>query len=169
MDITPLLKKPSELNKKIRFYIHKHSLTKPTITLRKIQGHVEKAEHNLKFVKGAIGIGFLDWAIVGCYYSIYHVALALIMKRGYFSNNHEATICILIREYYQQSLSCGDIQLVAGAYLDTRDILFYAHSRDERQRASYSTNISFDLGEVTELCERTQLFVRKAEEILEGL
>ncbi|MBI3622717.1 hypothetical protein HY212_01380 [Candidatus Pacearchaeota archaeon] len=47
-----------------------------------VQGHIDKANHNLKFVKSTLELKeFNDWAIVSSYYSIYHASLALCALR----------------------------------------------------------------------------------------
>ena len=48
-----------------------------------VQGHLEKADHNLKFVKSTLELKeFNDWAIVSAYYSIYHASLSLCALKG---------------------------------------------------------------------------------------
>ena len=49
-----------------------------------VQGHINKADHNLRFVKTTLELKeFNDWAIVSAYYSIYHASLALCELKGY--------------------------------------------------------------------------------------
>ena len=88
-----LLKQDKVLDKKIEFYLKNKTIAKQNISVSEIKGHTEKAEHNLNFVKDTIQDGYSDWAIVGCYYSIYHMALALILKKGYYSKNHDGSSC----------------------------------------------------------------------------
>lgn len=51
-------------------------------------------------------------------------------------------------------------------YLDNEDVLFYTKSKDDREKASYSTKLAFDNNEVEALRQKTLLFVRKAQKIL---
>ena len=88
---------------------------------------------------------------------------------GEFSKNHDATLCILIKEYYKKELTEEDIKLVNEIYLDNEDILFYTESKEEREKASYSTQIVFDDKEIDKLRQKTLLFVRKAQEVLQKL
>ncbi len=162
-----LLKRNKLLDEKIAFYLKHKTLTKQIPNEQEIKGHIEKAEHNLEFVKATMENGYFDWAIVGCYYSTYHIVLALILRKGYFSKNHDATLCILIKEYYKESLTEGDIELLNKIYIDNQDILFYVKSKEEREKASYSTQIIFDDDYVQELIQKTLLFVRKIQNILE--
>lgn len=131
-----------------------------------IKGHMEKAGHNLRFVSDVLKLGYTDWAITGCYYAIYQAALALLLKKGFFSKSHEATLCVLIRHYYRKELSKGDIELFNDAYLDSQDIMFYVESKSEREKASYSTAIHFNAESVNALRVKAMLFVRKCASVL---
>lgn len=161
-----VLENESELDRKIDFYLKRKIINKQVQDENEIKGHIEKSEHNINFIKSTLDDGFSDWAIVGCYYAAYHIALALILKKGYSSKNHDATLCVLIKEYYRKYLSIFDIVLLNKIYLDNEDILFYVKSKDNREKASYSTKIAFDNNEVEALRQKTLLFVRKAQKIL---
>ena len=168
--LNELLSQNKKLNDKIDFYIKHKTLTKQDSSDSEIQGHIEKAEHNLKYTKAVLDLKeFNDWVIVGCYYSIYHIALALTLKKGYFSKNHDATLCVLIKEYYKKDLTQEDIKLLNDAYFDNEDVLIYTQSKEEREKASYSTQIFFDEKSVEELRQRAILFVRKAQNILKKI
>ncbi len=162
-----LLKKKEEIDKKIVFYLKQKILAKQEIDSSEIAGHIMKAEHNANFVKDTLEDGYSDWAIVGCYYAAYHMALALILSKGFSSKNHDATLCVLIKEYYNKELSGSDIELLNKVYLDNEDILFYVKTKEEREKASYSTQITFDEKNVEDLRHKTLLFVRKAKSILD--
>lgn len=161
-----ILNKPEVLNKKIENYLKQKILVKQEIDDKEISGHIAKSEHNAQFVKDTLEIGYSDWAIVGCYYAAYHMALALILKKGFSSKNHDATLCILIKEYYNKELSSLDIELLNKVYLNNEDILFYVKSKEEREKASYSSQIIFDKKNVEDLRLKTLEFVRKAKNIL---
>lgn len=165
-----LLKQNKTLNEKINFYLKHNTLSKVKPSKQEIKGHIEKAEHNLKYTKAILDLKeFNDWAIVGCYYSIYHMALALILNKEYFSKNHDATLCILIKEYYKKDLTEEDIKLLNEAYFDNEDVLIYTQSKEEREKASYSTQIFFDEKSAEELRQKAILFVRKAQNILKNI
>lgn len=161
-----VLKRKEALDKRITNYLKQKILVKQRGEETEINGHVAKAEHNTQFVKDTLDDGYSDWAIVGCYYAAYHMALALILRKGYSSKNHDATLCILIKEYYNTELSGSDIELLNKIYLDNEDILFYVKTKDEREKASYSSQIIFDKNNVEDLRMKTLEFVRKAQNIL---
>lgn len=150
------------LNQKIKFYEEKGILTKIKSTYE-IKGHLEKAKHNLSFVSD-IKNNYKDWILVVCYYASYHCALALIIQKGYFSKNHDATICTMIKEYYNRELTKEEIEYLN--MFDVHEILFYAESKNKREEASYSTKIKFDSNIVNNIKIKTRLFVNKAQEII---
>ena len=162
-----LLDNPQIVDGKIDFYIKKKVLIKQEFDEAEMKGHIEKAEHNSNFIQDTLKQDYTDWAIVGCYYASYHLALALLLKKGFSSKNHDATLCILIKYYYQNGLSREDIELINKTYLDNNDILFYVQSKNEREKASYSSQIVFDKKLVSDLRLKTLLFVNKGKEIIE--
>jgi len=159
-----MLEKPYLTKKMIDSFINKKVIKKETST-GEIRGHLKKAEHNLDFIKDAIKLDYLDWAITGCYYACYHAALALILKKGYSSKNHHATLCILIKEFYNKELTKEDIGLIS-KFLEYKDILFYVETKNRREDATYSTKLLFDNKETENLRIDTVMFVSKAKEIL---
>lgn len=157
-----LLEDATFLEQKITFYKENKQLSQ-TRSKHEIQGHLAKARHNLNFLN-EIKIAYNDWALVTCYYSSYHAALALIISKGYFSKNHDATLCILIKEFYNKELSKEDIELLN--MFDAEDLLFYIESKQKREEASYSTKTKFESQEVNKIKLKTTLFVNKAEKII---
>ena len=95
-----LISTPKLLDKKISFYERKKIIQKVPLDLEEIKGHVLKSEHNLKFVLDNMKLEYYDWCITGCYYAIYQIALALIRTKQFYSKNHDATLCLLAKEYY---------------------------------------------------------------------
>jgi len=164
-DLHQLINNPSIVDEKIKDFISKETLKKQAVDLAEIKGHILKAEHNLKFVSENIKLKFYDWAITGCYYACYHAASALILKRGYSSKNHLATLCVLIKEYYKKELSEEDIKLFSN-FLGYQDILFYVESKNKREDATYSTKIIFEKKELEKLRINASLFVNKLSNIL---
>src|SRR3989344_4049516 len=162
-----LLEDREEQERKIKEYLTEGSLTKQEKIEEEIQGHIQKAEHNLAFTQDAVKQGYSDWAVVGCYYTSYHIALALLLNKGFSSKNHDATLCVLIKHYYGKELSKEDIELINRIYLDNNDILFYVQSKQEREKASYSSQIVFDKKLVNELKIKTLLFVNKGKDIID--
>lgn len=167
--LNKLLSSDTIVSEKIRQYLDDKSIQKAAANKEEIKGHLMKADHNLKFVNDNIGLGYFDWCITGCYYSVYHAALALIILKGYHSKNHDATLCILIKEYYKRGVSAEEIELLNKFFLDYQEIVFYVQSKEKREDASYSTKIKFDKPLVNELRMKAALFVDKAKQIIAGM
>ncbi|MBU2639068.1 MAG: DNA-binding protein [Nanoarchaeota archaeon] len=163
-ELARLLSDKELVEKKIESYIRKKALYLREKDKREIEGHISKAMHNLEFIQ-EISSKFGDWKLVVCYYASYHMALALALDKGYSSKSHDATLCILIKHYFKV-ISADEIRMLNEVWLDNEDLLFYAQSKNEREKASYSTRIIFDNANIEEIKLKTVLFVNKAKEIL---
>ena len=161
-DLKRLLDDKLYLNNKLAFYRENKTIVE-SLSKHEIKGHLEKARHNLSFLK-EIKPEFNDWTLVACYYATYHAALALIISKGNFSKNHDATLCILIKEFYKKELTKEDIQLLN--LFDAQDLLFYVESKNKREEASYSTKIKYGTPEVNNLKVKTTLFINKVDKII---
>lgn len=132
-----------------------------------IQGHLEKADHNLKFARSTLELKeFNDWAIVSAYYSIYHASLALCALRGYSTKDHSATLLILIREFYKKFLTKEEIETIERSTIKKEEVLYYIEARTKRTKASYSTQKIFDRNEAETLRLKAINFVNKVKEII---
>ncbi len=133
-----------------------------------IQGHLIKAEHNLKFVKLALDTKeFNDWAIVSAYYAIYHASLSLCALKGYTTKDHSATLLILIKEFYKKELTKEEIETIGKITLEKEKVLYYIEARAKRIKASYSTQRFFDNVEADGLRSKAISFINKVKEILD--
>jgi uncharacterized protein (UPF0332 family) len=163
-DFQRILSDPAHVETRVGQLCAEGVLRRQPVDPAEVSGHQEKAEHNLRFVKKAAELGFLDWAVTGCYYSAYHAALALILMRGYSSKNHVATLLVLVKEYYRE-LTRDEIAIY-NELLDYQDILFYVESKRRREDATYSTRLRFDRQDVEQLRIKAALFVSKARSVL---
>lgn len=168
-ELNILLLDKNKLNNKIKGYIKTKNIIKSPVISEEIKGHVEKAEHNLVFVKDNIKLGHQDWCITGSYYAIYHASLALINAKGYNSKSHDATLCLLILEFLGNNLTEEEIKLLNYVFLEQNDILFYSQAKDKREDASYSTKYSFEIKETEEIRRQAIGFVNKSKDILMAL
>jgi uncharacterized protein (UPF0332 family) len=164
-ELNRLLDNKELIDAKIKECIDKNNLVIQNVSVSKIEGHIQKSEHNLEFVHENINLGFLDWAIAGCYYACYHAALSLIMSKGYFSRNHLATLYILIKEFYDKGLDLDDVKILS-ELLDYHDVLFYVESKNKREDATYSSKIFFDKDDVELLNLKSKLFISKVKALL---
>ncbi len=166
LELNNLIMYKSLLNKKINQYKKERVIREQSPKESEIAGHLEKSEHNLNFIKDNLEIGYFDWCITGCYYAVYHAALALTLAKGYASKNHDATLCILIKEYYDKDINKEDINLINKFFLDYQDLLFYVESKNKRENATYSTKYEFDKKTVNDLRLKAISFVNKVKDIL---
>ncbi len=160
-----LLSSKEELHQKIEEYKTAKIINEIEPDKNEITGHLAKAEHNLKFIDLISKESFSDWTIVGCYYCLYHAALSLLIKKCLFSKNHDATLCLLIKEYCKE-LSEDEFELINFTFLNNEDILFYVQAKDQREQASYSTKTAFNRSDVNTIVIKTRLLFNKAKEIL---
>ena len=102
------------------------------------------------------------------YYSIYQASLALCALRGYSTKDHLATLLILIKEFYPQSLDSSEIKLINETTLEKEHVLNYTEAKKKRGEASYSTIIMFNKEEAEDLQSKAISFVNKAKNIIEA-
>ena len=133
-----------------------------------VDGHIEKANHNLKFVKQTLKLEeFNDWAIVSSYYAIYHASLALCALKGYSTKDHLVTLLILIDEFYEKGLGEEEIKTLGMTTFEKEEVLYYVQAKEKRTKASYSTQKIFDKTEAENVREKAIEFVNKAKEIID--
>ncbi len=163
------LDKPGEVENSFNFYLKKEAINKESEAIFLPVSHLKKAEYNLKFVNFLTdNKRFYDWIIVGCYYIIYHSALALITKKGFSSKNHLATLCALIKFYYVQekSLTKDEIDLVSKSSLEKEEVSYFTEAKEKRETASYGLSEEFNKIEAEGLLKNTIQFLNKCREIL---
>lgn len=152
------------LDDKIEFLISKKQLIKIEFNEKLISAHLDKSKHNLQFFnKNKDDSNFNDWLIVTLYYALYHGALALLIKKGYTSKNHTATLLFLIKNY---SISIDEINLLNELLINKKDAQLYTDLKFERHNASYSTNIIFSKEKIKYYRNRVIEFIQKVEDII---
>ena len=94
MNIEELIKDKEKLKKTYNSYIKNKVIVSTKSDLS--YAHIAKSDSNMEFVNFLIeNKKFLDWCIVGLYYSIYHASLALLSRKGFSSKDHNATLCFV--------------------------------------------------------------------------
>ncbi|HLD55360.1 MAG TPA: HEPN domain-containing protein [Candidatus Nanoarchaeia archaeon] len=165
------IKNSDKLEKDFNFYLKKEFIKVEKEQKFLSLSHLKKAEYNLKFVNFLLENNkFSDWAIAGCYYTIYHCALALLAKKGYSSKKHNSTLCALIKFYYEKSnkgLDEEDLQLISKSSLDKQEVSYFVEAKQKRELASYGISDEFNTNEAKELRKKTIEFINKCREILE--
>ncbi len=107
------------------------------------EGHIAKAEHNLKAVTRFKEIGFSDWSIAAGFYSIYHCFLAIASKFGYESKNQVCTVALIewLKEENKVDIDSRFIDMLKQA-----DIEEIQESKviEMREEYTYGTKVSFE-------------------------
>ncbi|MGA2240251.1 MAG: hypothetical protein ABSG74_13675 [Candidatus Bathyarchaeia archaeon] len=148
-----------------------------------VLGHMKKAFHNLSLANQIFdsnqknqlqvsysGENYYDWVITVSYYSMYQAclsALAAVRKSG---ENHSATVCALVFHYVhkrkqlneQYLLSLDKIQVLAD-----QDVQKLVERRFQREKASYDTGYTTQVGLAQTTLTEAREFVLKVREILE--
>lgn len=88
--------------------------------------------------------------------------------KGYTTKDHNATLLILIKEYYELGLEKEEIKVIGNISIEKEEVLYYVEARSKRKRASYSTKINFEKPEVELLRLKAISFVNKVKEIIES-
>jgi len=162
---------PNKVERSFDFYLKKALIKKEKELIFLPASHLKKAEYNINFVNLLINSKkFYDWIIVGCYYAIYHSALALITKKGFSSKNHLSTLCALIKFYYSQDeiLNKDEIELVSNSSLQKEEVSYFVYAKEKRETASYGISEEFNKSEAEDIYKKTIQFLNKCREILEN-
>ena len=163
------LEDEKRIEKDFNNYFKTKKIKKEVEVRELVEGHIQKADHNLKFVKSTLDLEeFNDWAIVSAYYAIYHASLALCALKGYATKDHSATLLVIIKEFYKKELNKEEIGLIGDTTLEKEEVLYYVEAKTKRHSASYSTNINFEKSQVEFLRLKAIAFVSKAKEIIEN-
>lgn len=148
-----------------------------------VLGHLRKAFHNLSLANQIFDISqknqlqtsysgenYYDWVITVSYYAMYQAclsALAAVRKSG---ENHSATVCALVYHYVHKRkrlneqclLSLDKIQALAN-----QDVQKLVERRFQREKASYDTGYTTQVGIAQTALTEAREFVLKIRETLE--
>lgn len=163
------MKNKEECKKAFNEYLTEKTLIKEEEIEHLSKSHMNKADYNLNFINNLLKQKkFYDWVITGCYYTIYHAAMALITKKGYSSKSHLATLCALIYFYYEENiLGKEDIELIVKSSLEKEEVTYFVEAKNKRKTASYGISEEFSKSESEKLKIKTVIFVNKVKQILE--
>jgi len=106
-------------------------------TQEMIEKELTHAEYDLKSAEESIENDDPKWASIQAYYSMFHTAKALVLKKGYREKSHYCLI-VALRELY---ISTGELDVNIGEDLE--------HCMDIRHEADYG--LTYD-SESAEIC-----------------
>jgi len=163
MNIRYYLGNEGKIQESYDFFINKEQLVEIDPREELIEAHIKKAEHNLGVLK-QLNKEYSDWKIIALYYCLYHSCLALLVRKGYISKNHTATLIFLLKHYSQ--ITQNEINLIEELQIKDEDAKFYTELKKERHNANYSTDIFYDEEKIEEVRIKTIRFLNKVKEIL---
>ena len=123
-----------------------------------VQGHLEKAAHNLEAMTIFHDLQYSDWSASAAFYALYHGLLAILAQRGYESRNQSCTFALV-----EDLISKGEIKRLSQADLKEifdRDVTVDLEHSDKildlRERMQYSTRTTLAEEEFQILKKRTK-------------
>jgi len=148
-----------------------------------VLGHLRKAFHNLSFASQIFesnqrgqfqisytGESFYDWVVTISYYGMYQACLAALAAVRKMGENHSATVCALVYHYMHKKKRLNEQYLLS---LDTikslanQDIQKLVEKRFQREKASYNTGLTTELGIAQTALSDAREFILRIREILE--
>lgn len=132
-----------------------------------INGYVKKAIHNFNAIDVFYKTGYSDWSASASFYSLYHLLMALISKKGFESRNQSCTFALV-----ENMIDKGEINLTKDELKEIYDkdvTENLEHSNkilDIRENMQYSVKTFLEKQEFEHLKQRTKfLFDRLRKEI----
>jgi len=132
-----------------------------------INGHVRKAIHNFNAIDAFKNIGYSDWSASASFYSLYHLLLALISKKGFESRNQGCTFALVENMIDLEEVSITKEELKEIFDKDvSEDLQHSTRILDIRENMQYSIKTELKEQEFLSLKERTKsLFDKLRKEI----
>jgi len=144
-------------------------LRKIQISQEIIDGHVKKAIHNFNAIDIFNNIGYSDWSAVAAFYSLYHLLLSIIAKKGFESRNQSCTFALIENMINKKELSLTKEELKEIFDKDTTEGLQHSNKiLDIRENMQYSIKTSLKEQEFLSLKERTKFLFDKLRKEVEG-
>lgn len=124
--------------------------------------HLDKATHNLDFMKDVIKFGkYDDWVFPTAFYSMYHSCLAVLYYFGFESRNQECTFAAM-EELIREKRINLDVSYIA-SLKSIGKTMEPAGIKDLREEFQYGTRVKAEkeiIKSTSELAERFVLKVR---------
>ena len=126
------------------------------------EGHIKKAIHNFNAIDVFKNAGYSDWSASASFYSLYHLLLALISKKGFESRNQNCTFVLVEDMIDRKEISITKEELKEIFDKDiTEDLEHSTKILDIRENMQYSIRTEFKEQEFLSLKERTKILFDK--------
>jgi uncharacterized protein (UPF0332 family) len=123
-------------------------------TYKMIGKELDGAIYDLRSAEESSHTGDYKWASIQAYYSMFHAAKALVLKKGYREKSHYCLL-VALRELYIKSKELG--QELADSF---------ELAMDSRHEADYA--LMFDEDSAKIAIENAKIFLRKTQELLKN-
>jgi len=137
-------------------------LRKIDVSMESVKGYVKKAIHNFNAMDFFHKSGYSDWSASASFYSLYHLLLALIAKKGYDSRNQSCTFALIEDMIDNKEISLTKEELKEIFDKDVTEDLQHSNKiLDIRERMQYSVMTYLEEKEFIILRERTKFLFDK--------
>ena len=108
-----------------------------------------------------------EWVVITGYYAMYTTAILLLVKIGYRSKNHTATLCVLDEFFVKKKILDKEILLLLkSAMFHKEEIEKLSDARHKREIAQYSITKQTTKTIAEKIKKDAYDFVNKCEEII---
>lgn len=137
-------------------------LRKIQISQETINGHVNKAIHNFNAMDTFYRAGYSDWSASASFYSLYHLLLSLIAKKGFESRNQSCTFALIEDMINKREICLTKEELKEIFDKDVTEDLEQSNKiLDIRENMQYSVKTALKEQEFLSLKERTKFLFDK--------
>jgi len=143
-------------------------LRKINLSEKDINGYIKKAIHNFNAIDVFYRTGYSDWSASASFYSLYHLLLALISKKGFESRNQSCTFALIEDMINKKEINLTKDELKEIYDKDVTKNL--EHSRkilDIRENMQYSVKTFLEKQEFEHLKQRTKFLFDKLRKEIE--
>ncbi len=130
--------------------------------------HVKKAEHNFNAIDLFYKIGYSDWSVSAAFYSLYHLLLAILIKKGFESRNQSCTFALIEEMIDSKEINLTKEDLKEIFDKDINEDLVHSNKiLDFRENMQYSHKTFLEEKEFELLRQRTKVLFNKLRKEIE--
>lgn len=143
-------------------------LRKMPYSEKEVNGHIQKAIHNFNAIDIFYKVGYSDWSASASFYSLYHLLLALISKKGFESRNQSCTFAMIENMIDKKEINLTKEELNEIYDKDITEDLEHSNKiLDIRENMQYSIKTFLEKNEFEHLKQRTKFLFDKLRKDIE--